>query len=130
MVDFDSAQTVGIPASEISKIVVLQRRYDLTEAYEDYRKKQIMGVASNVSVVRARLLTLFIELSGTLKRQLTAQQFEGLQHTCLNSEEETEIFDTIIFFNDFLDKLRLTRFDTQQVYESTNIEAENLVKGY
>lgn len=52
--DFNNETTVGIPAADVERISILQRRYDMIEALEDYKKKRLNGVGVTLSIVRAR----------------------------------------------------------------------------
>ena len=69
MVDFDSGETVGTPASDIVRILLLQRRDYVIEAIEKYYQLKSGGVNHGLGVVRARLRSLFLEMQAALKRR-------------------------------------------------------------
>lgn len=130
MVDFNNEATIGTPALDVERISILQRRYDLIEAYEDYKKKVFNNIGVSIAVVRARLLSLFIEIQATLKRRLDKEDYNKIKDCCFNSKNEEELKEIIFRINEELDKIRLTRVDTQKVYDSTIVETEDKEKGF
>ena len=130
MVDFNNDTTIGTPAIDVERISILQRRYDVIEALEDYRKKRMMGAQVPIAIVRARVLTLFIEIQAYLKRKLSKEDYNSLFNICMNSQDEGEILNAIFKINEELDALRLIRIDTQKVYDSTSVEEEDEMKGF
>lgn len=127
MVDFDNETTIGTPAGDVIKIIILQRRYDVLEALESYNKTQGAGAEGGNSIFRARLTTLFYELHPALKRQkeLDVEKLkEQIQHG--KQEDLIAAFEQI---NDTLDQLRLTRFDTRKQIDTTRVEHEDKEKG-
>ena len=131
MVDFDNEATVGTPAVDVERISILQRRYELLEAYEVYKKRKFAGSSSDLNIVKARLLTLFLELQATLYRQITEKDdYETLTRQCFKPTGEKDIIGAIYAINEILDKIHLTRVDTKKVYDSSDVETENKVKGY
>jgi hypothetical protein len=127
MVDFDNEATVGTPAADIVRILILQRRSDLFEALEAYRKRDYLGASSDISTVRARLNTLFLEIQGTLKRRLKEEEYKDLLIK-IGSNKEEEILGAIYFLNEYLDALKLTRIDTRKEYDKTRVEHEHKAK--
>lgn len=130
MVDFNNEATIGTPAADVEKISILQRRYDVIEAYEAYKKGKFMGHAQSLSIVKARLISLFIEIQAMLKRRLPKEEYDKL-NICMNSTLiEEDILNILLRLNEFLDELKLTRIDTKKVYDSTDVEVENEEKDY
>jgi len=130
MVDFNNEATIGTPAIDIVRVSILQRRYDLFEAFEDYKKKRFSGSGVTLSVVRARLISFFCDLQAMLKRRLKEEDYEEIVTTIFNSNKEEEILNIILRLNEELDTIRLTRVDTQRVYDRTIVEKENKEKGF
>ncbi len=131
MVDFNNDSTIGTPAVDIERISILQRRYHLIEAYEEYKIKKYFGSQIPIHVVRARMLSLFIEIQATLKRRLKKNEYDELRKKVISEKTtDDEVYELIETINEELDEMRLTRVDTQKVYDSTDVEAENEVKGY
>ena len=131
MVDFNSEATVGTPASDVERISILQRRYDLIEAFEDYKKRRSLGTDHPLSIVRVRLMSLFIELQALLKRRLSTKDYNDLKDRCFDIKStEENIIKSIFELNEQLDAIRLTMIDTQVVYNKRKVEEENKIKGY
>lgn len=132
MVDFDNEATVGVPAIDIERISILERRYNLIEALEDYKKKQYKGIGVDLSAVRARLFSLFMQLQGTFKRRLKdkPQEYDDLLKGCLESDKEKDILKHIYYISELLDELRITRVDMKRTYDERNVEKENKIKGF
>lgn len=128
--DFNNETTVGIPAADVERISILQRRYDMIEALEDYKKKRLNGVGVTLSIVRARLFSLFVEIQALLKRRLSEIEYNNILNSCLNDTKEDELIKTIFLLNEQLDEIKLTRIDTSRVYDSLNVEEENKEKGF
>lgn len=127
MVDFESERTVGTPASDIVRILILQRRADLFEAWEKYKKQSYMNVQADLSVVRARLYTFFLELQAGFKRRMKEKDYKKIKSQ-ISSEDEEEVLAAIYFMNEELDKLKLIRIDTKKSYDKTRVEAEHKIK--
>lgn len=130
MVDFNSGETIGRPAVDVVKISILQRRYDFIEAYEDFKKKRLAGAAAPLSIVRARLISFFLEIQACLKRRYKSDDFKEVHKDVFNSEDEDKILDLFYNFNEELDNINLTRIDTEKVYNKLRVEEENKMKGY
>lgn len=128
MVDFDNESTITTPASEIVKILILQRRYDLFEAVEKFQKQKAVGTDPDISLLKSRLYTLYLEVQSALKRKLKKEDYNILREKIL-SDSETTLFEAVDSINDFLDSIRLTVIDTRKVYDSTRVETENRAKG-
>lgn len=130
MVDFNNEKTIGTPAVDVERISILQRRYDLFEAFEDYKKKNFQGAGYSLAIVRARLISFFLEIQAILKRRLSEENYNRIKTVCFDCKEEEKIIETIYLINDELDIMRLTRIDVQKVYDSSDVEEENKAKGY
>lgn len=125
MVDFNNDATIGTPAIDIERISILQRRYDFIEALEDYRKKRLAGAGVSLSIVRARLGSLFYELQATFKRRLTPEKYNEIKEACLNSTKEETILDAFLFINEELDKISLIKIDTRSSFNFSIAEEDN-----
>ena len=144
MVNFNNDATVGIPATDIEKISILQRRYDLIEAIEAYYKNKFKGIAGETSIISARLMSLFYEIQAMLKRRHTPKAkkkgaatkaddtFEKIKKVCTSTTtiKIEDVVNVLELINDELDVVRLTRIDTQKVYDETDIEEELKEQGY
>jgi len=128
VVDFNNETTIGTPAANIVKILLLQRRSDLIEAWELYKKKHYQNVDADISLVRARLFSWFLEFQAALQRRLSDKDYEALCGQ-IKSNEPEEIEAAIYALNEQMDVIRLTRIDTKTAYDKTNVEIENREKG-
>lgn len=129
MVDFDNEGTVGTPATNIVRILILQRRSDLFEAWESYKKKSYKNIDADaeLSVVKARLDSYFLELQAWLKRKLKKEDYDNLASK-IKSDDEEEIYWAICFLNEQLDILKLIKLDTKEQYEKSRVEKEHFSK--
>jgi len=127
VVDFNNETTVGTPAVDVVRILILQRRADLFEAVEKYNKQSYQGQQADLSIVRARLKSLFLEIQAALKRRLKPDVYKELMQK-IEQDDEEKIMEAIYFLNEHLDNMRLTRIDTKTQYDSTRVEIENKAK--
>jgi len=130
MVNFNSEATVGVPAEDVEKISILQRRYDFIEAVESYNKQVFRKIQPDSSVVRARLMSLFLEVYAMLKRRLEQEVFSNVEKICTTGEEFNEVMSAFLIINNELDVVRLIKIDTRVVYNERNVEEENKIKGF
>jgi len=130
MVNFNSEATVGVPAEDVEKISILQRRYDFIEAVESYNKQKFRQINSDLSVVRARLMSLFLELHAMLKRRLTQEVFSEVQNFCISAESFDQVMSAFITINTELDIIKLIKIDSRVVYNERDVEEENKIKGF
>jgi hypothetical protein len=128
MVDFNNETTVSTPAVDIVRVLILQRRADLMEALEDYLKKDGLGYSQSINIVKARLYTMFLEISGMLKRR-APQDYTRLETGIRGLEETEDIIKIVLEFNNILDDIGLTKIDTRKKFDSTIAELENEEKG-
>jgi len=129
MVDFNNETTIGTPAVDIVRILILQRHSDLIEAWEMYNKEKGKGIQVRIGVVRARLFSLYLQLQPSLKRRLKPKTYVVVDKQIREAEKEEEVIKQLYFLNEYLDELRITRIDTKKQYDSTNTETENKAKG-
>ena len=132
MVDFNNEATIGTPAANIVKILLLQARANVIEALEVYNKKLTEGIDIGQSVVRARIGTWFLEHQAYLERSLKPKEYQTLlerfKTNFFFNEKDIDnkiILDTIIELNKVLDQLRITRVDLKRQYDKTDIEEDN-----
>lgn len=127
MVDFENETTIGTPAVDIVRVLILQRRADLFEAWESYNKEENQEIQTDLSIVKARLSTLFLELQGGLKRRLKPLVYNKLVKD-LESKEADELMKITLTLNEYLDGLNLTKIDTKKKYDKTRVEEEHKAK--
>jgi len=130
MVDFNNETTIGTPAVDVVRILVLQRRADLLEALEQYNSKKAKGFNPGFHVVQARLNTLWLELQAAYKRRIKdEEEYNTIVKNVSVADDEEKILALIYKFNEYLDEIRLTRLDTKEQYDTKLIEKENYKKG-
>ena len=128
MVDFNNDSTISTPAVDIVRVLILERYNNALESIEFHRKKILAGVADPTDVIASRIYSLFLLNEKPLSRRLGKAGFENLENL-VNSTRESDLISAFRIINDVLDQLRLTRIDTGKEIDTTNIEAENRVKG-
>lgn len=124
MVDFNNERTIGTPRSDILTVLLLQRRNDVIDAIEAYKKVEYLGSQSEANVLRARLLSLFMEIQAALLNDLGEEEFGKLQEKVLSPklEDSSEAFQTM---DRWLYRKNITKIDTRKHYDTGDVEEEN-----
>jgi len=132
MVDFNKEATIGTPAHNVVKILLLQARANVLEALEDYNKKMCKGIEADQSILKSRLLTWFLEHQAYLDRNLKKKDWVQMQNRAkeslfFNQDElkPEKIWEFIKDLNKIIDKLKVTRVDTRVSYDRSNVELDN-----
>lgn len=128
---FNSEATLARPAADIERISVLQARrdyFDAQEAYLRVRLRKDTGLQVDVYEMKARLITWFDLMSAMLQRALPEDDYEDLQLD-IWSEEFDGLRKAAFMMNQFLDKIRLTRIDTDIQVDRTDAAAVDEVMG-
>ena len=140
MVNFENEATIGTPAVDIVRVLILQRRNDVLEAKEKLLSKEGQGFEVSTHIFRARLNTLFDEVEGALYRRYFNKQdiihkgvisekttYEWIVNK-LRSKKISDNEEAFYFLNRWLDAIHLTRIDSRDNYDTTDIEMENKTK--
>ena len=129
MVDFNNETTVGTPAIDVVRILILQRRADVIEAFELYHKQIANNIEGSTSLIHARLLSLFMELQGSIKRRCATEKdyLEVLKN--FDSLEIEQMKKNFYYLNEYLDSIKLTVIDTKKQYDRSNWETDNKENG-
>lgn len=132
MVDFNNSETIGTPALDIVRILVLERRYNVMEAIEDYKKVERSGsddLAKELSVVQSRLLTFYLEVQEIAERHLLDTEVLFVQEA-LNSLVFEDLLTAFMLLNKLLDTLTITKLDTRaRLPAMSRPELRNQAKG-
>lgn len=128
MVDFDNETTITTPATDIIKVIYLERRKFLIDAIEHYYKQRKQKINANTGIIASRLIALFVELYHSLKRYYSDQDFEQLQQY-VYSDNWNDLYQGIVMISRWFDDKRLTMIDTIKRYDTTMVEKENEEKG-
>ena len=132
MVNFNNETTVSSPAANIVKLLVIEARYNSFLALEEYNSKISGSINYNQGRVRARLGTWYLEHQAYLERTFTKAEdiieIDAVKKDLFFNKQDleyTRILEIIIFLNNIIDKLKITKLDTKQQYDTTNIEEDN-----
>lgn len=129
MVDFNNDSTITTAPQDIVKIMILERRKYVIDAFEHYYKQKGLSQTPNKAIVHSRLFALFLEFRPTLKRVMTLEDFGRLQSLILNNKDIETWGQAFEIIDHWLDDKRLIRVDTIKRYDSTNVEIENKERG-
>lgn len=128
MVDFNDGTTAGLPRQDILHLIMLERHYNVIEAFEAYDKLDFRGAQGDLAVVKSRLLSLFRTLQSALKNSLEEKKFVFLSKLRdYNNYKDIQVCFEII--NDWLYEKNLTKLDTRILIKSGNIEKKNKLMG-
>lgn len=127
MVDYNNETTVTRPAADVARIQILERRANVIEAFEFYQKKDANGIHMDLGVIQSRLYGLFLELQAALKRRETTGYGKVLNQ--VKGRKYDDLLEAFLFINEYLDKINLTKIDTNRTYDSTLVAEEDREKG-
>jgi len=122
--DINSESAGGRSAWDLIRVLLLQKREDLTMVWEDYWKKQFQSRNMVLHFVKARLLSLLLEMSGFMQRKFPAEWVEYNNIVKGNCTAEQLWLITNHLYK-ILDDLRITKFDLAKIYDRQSFEAEN-----
>lgn len=132
MVNFNNENTVSTPAANIVKLLVIEARYNSFLALEEYNSKISVGVNFNQGRVRARLGSWFLEHQAYLDRTFTKAEdiaeIAAVKKDLFFNKKDLEydrVLEIIVFLNNVIDKLKITKLDTKIQYDTTDIEEDN-----
>lgn len=131
MVDFKDGITVGTPAVDIFRVEALEAQSNAIAAYETYRKQKEKGIEADLSVTKARLVTWFLIHQPYLKRTRKKQEYESIYKPLFGEEDidESTAIEILLYLNEVLDGLQITKLDTKTKYDRTQWEEENKMSG-
>lgn len=115
--------------TDLVKIVILSRWNDLLEAWELYYKQTTQGFKTDLAIVRARTISLYLALSGELSRKAKSQDQYFYKILIGRNASEQELLKVMLEINKILDIDRLIRIDTRPAYDFADIEKDNEIAG-
>ena len=137
MVDFNNETTVSSPAANIVKLLVIEARYNSFLAIEEYNSKISASINHNQGQLRARLGTWFLEHQAYLDRAFTKGEeiieIDKVKKDLFFNKTDLSydrILEVVIFLNNIIDKLKITKLDTKKQYDTTDIEEDNKANEY
>lgn len=128
--DFNNSETVARSSSEIEQLTILEARYNFLTAREEASKMKLRGVNADLSIMRARLETIFWVIEATLKRK-DKEKWEELAES-INDSKTLKYEDLMYIYTElsgFLDALEVTKIDVRE-RKSRNLEERNKNAGY
>jgi len=128
MVDFNNEKTIGVPASDIVRVLILEKRENVMLSLEDYQRKKASNIHTDTRTLKARTYTLYLELSSMIKRSYSKMDFDYFEDK-FKSDDYKDILEIIYRINDILDSITLTRVDTRRKYDTTRCEVDNVEHG-
>jgi len=128
LVDFNNEVTVGTPAVDIVRVLILQRRNDVIEAIEHYSRQAELGYTAEIAPVRSRLKGLLLELGPLIARHHGEEALASYEtiSTAGDIKDIKEIFGKINFL---LDEVKLIRIDTRKNLGG-NLRDRNQAQGW
>jgi hypothetical protein len=116
--------------NDLIKIIVLSRWNDLLEAWENFYKTTEQGFKSDLSIVKARSISLYLCISGELSRKSEKSSEYFYKVLIVNKRpNEAELFRVMLELNKILDIDRLIRVDTRPSYDYADVERDNIEGG-
>lgn len=128
MVDWENNATVAVPAYDLLRILILQRRDNFLEALEAFNRAKYQGVQARSYEVKARLISYYEELHSALTADMEDDKVKEFEKK-IYSDEVDELVQAYREINKFLYDKKLTQFDTKIRYDSTRAEKENSTRG-
>jgi len=130
MVDFNDGNTIGTPASDIVRVLILEKRTNVIEAFESLAKNSREDIYS-LRMVRARLQSLYWELEGMLTRKSLGKNanvdLKEIKELLFGEDKPTiaSLIDCFSKINMLLDDIKLTRIDNHVVIDTRYVENDN-----
>lgn len=128
MVDFNDGATAGLPRHDMLTLIMLERLYNVVEAFESYDKLDFRGAQGDLAVVKSRLYSLFRTLQSALDKSLSKEELSFVYKLReYNKFEDVETCFEII--NNWLYEKNLTKLDSRTLIKSGNLEKKNRLAG-
>ena len=132
MVDFNNETTMTRPRKDVLNFMILQGVQDIMAAYDIYMEKKIKGYESGLPELKAKILTLTnLLLKSSLEKEMKKQKVKG-RYTSIEEfrkaiieSDDNEIIEIINYLEGFLYQKDVTKWDTKEVYDRTDIMAMN-----
>lgn len=137
MVDFNNETTITRPRQDILVIMMLQRRQEALDKYTEYnisKLKQTNREENRLKIFQAYVLTLLEEIRSMLEedwktiKKNTYNNIEELEND-INSDEEEKTIKAYRFIDKYLYIKKLTRADTKDKLDRTDIISMNEYAG-
>lgn len=128
MVDFNNDSTITRTPKDILEILIIEKRTYFIDAYEKYIKDKTNGVQTPISILKARLNSLFLEIYPSLQKNMDKENFELLKNN-VNSKDADALLQAFNDMSEFLYNKKLLMWDSMKQYDPTSAEEENKFHG-
>jgi hypothetical protein len=130
MVNFNESTTMTRPRKDIVNIMILQELQDILEAITYWELKEGKDRDAGLPELKSKLLSLIILIRTPLERQLTKEKkgtIKELRETIYNIDYENkeELYNIIDYIEQFLYTKDVTKWDTKEQTDRTNIHEMN-----
>lgn len=124
MVNFNNETTITRAPKNILEILIIEKRKYFLDALEQYYKDKFNNIQVSNSIIRARLITLFLDIKTSFSRSRKPEEAQELQELVYSksTDDLLEAFDKI---NLFLDNKKLLQWDSMRTYDPGSVEEEN-----
>jgi len=126
----DWVRSLSVPPSDVLKITILERRYNLIDSIESYHRLNEQNIQAELYEVRSRLISLYLELQSALKKDLKEKDYGLLNDKVKDCKKIDEIVEVFIQLNDWLYEKHLTKFDTRLQIKPKSVEDMNKYDGF
>jgi len=128
MVDFNNDSTITRTPKDILEILIIEKRTYFIDAYEKYIKDKSNGVKAPISVLKARLTSLYLEIYPSLSKNMDETELIGLRKF-IDSDNSKDLLDAFNQISEFLYAKKLLMWDSMKQYDPTSAEEENKFHG-
>lgn len=126
------ARTTGAPSADISRVIILERRYYANEAIRSYLLKTLNGMAADTSELQSALASLFLEQQAMFERNMEPQAYLNCARLLLGVENRSysDLLNCFMVLNNIIDKMRISKLDLKKEYDSTSVIEEDEANGF
>lgn len=128
MSQFSSLATVTRSAEDIVRITILNARFNFLEALEKYMQVSERGLNVDLSVSKARLVTLWLEIRSTYYDKRGVDKGAVLHAKVFSINSKDDLVNVYCVIDSFLYEIKLTFIASKTVYDTFLPEAENSAK--
>jgi len=118
------AQSVTNSPNIVLQLQILQKREGFIGSVQAQTMRAARNSTLDTAKVRGWLMALYLELYGSLKRDMLKDDLKKIE-TALDSDELKDLTEAFFVLSVWLDTKKLTRFDTRGGYDRTRVEVEN-----
>jgi len=125
MVDFNGSDTVTRSAADIIRILILQKREAFIDAVEAYNKMRSNGSRPSMGVMKARLVSLCLEIREMIRRHRKLKENEPLDiEDELKGDDYEKLMALFYEVNNILDRKGLINIE-REYYDGSIAEEGN-----